>query len=486
VASDPSARIRRLPGSSQTPDRDEVRRRQRERLQTAIAKLIARHGYHAVRVLDITKAARVSRPTFYSLYRDKEELLIAAYEEVAGRTAKSIIAAYNAEGSPAERLRSALREFAELAAAEPEAMSLLVLGAFGAGTNALERRNRMLETLEMSIVASRDRVPASSAASAAPAGGPGADGLTVKLILGGIRELTAARLRRGRAGELPALAAELTAWAASYPAKPPAGLERPAPQAEPGPGAPAGLASERARRAQGRLPSGRHDLPRDFIIKSQRERIVDATAAIVAERGLAGLTIPEIARRASVSHQTFYEMYPGKHEAYLGAQKVGLHQALLVTGEAYERHREDWPSAVAEGLRALIDYLASEPAHAHLTIVETFAASPEAIEVRDSALRAFAAYLSPGYEIARSELAVPAIAAEAIAGGIWQVLHFYVANERLAELPALVPLLTYMALTPFLGASEATEAARRPRPRAAASSGDLPAAPQPRDPSPAP
>src|SRR6202021_2363943 len=115
--------------------------------------------------------------------------------------------------------------------------------------------------------------------------------------------------------------------------------------------------SDRALRAEGRLPSGRPDLPRQFIVKNQRERIVDATAAIVAEKGLANLTIPEIARRANVSHQTFYEMYPTKHDAFLGTQKVGLHQALGVTIAAYEEYEEDWPRAVAAGVRALLGYL---------------------------------------------------------------------------------------------------------------------------------
>ena len=44
-----------------------------------------------------------------------------------------------------------MRAFAELAAAEPEAVSLMVLGAFGAGPKALERRNRTLQALEQSI-----------------------------------------------------------------------------------------------------------------------------------------------------------------------------------------------------------------------------------------------------------------------------------------------------------------------------------------------
>lgn len=503
-----AGRYRRLPTGVHGLDPEEVRRDQRERLQAALVELIAERGYKAVRILDLTKLARVSRPTFYSLYADKEELFLAAYDEIAQRTAQTILAAYGAQGSPGERLRRAIRAFAELAAAEPEAMSLMVLGAFGAGPKALERRNRTLSALEQSIQANRAGADRSDAVRPdADAGGArgasatkalargaarsgnarnetkaakeaGESDLMVKVILGGIREVTAARLRRGQARELPGLADELATWAESYPAKLPAGLaiggtgaRREQPKPADGPSAADGLAaaegrartlaSARARQAEGRLPSGRHDLPRPFIVKNQRERIVDATAAIVAEKGLQSLTIPEIARRANVSHQTFYEMYPTKDDAFLGAQKVGLHQALGVAVQAYEAHGDDWSLGVATGIRALLDYLASEPAHAHLTVVDTFAASPTAIEIRDTGLHAFAAYLQPGYHHAPAKRRVPGIAPEAIAGGIWQALHDQIDDERVEDIAELAPQMVYFALTPFIGSKAAAQVARR-------------------------
>ena len=443
------ARYRPLPTGTHGLDPELVKRDQRERLQKAIIELIARKGYPAVRIVDLAKLAHVSQPTFYSLYADKEDLFLSAYDEVAGRTASTVIDAYNADVPQAERLVGAMRAFAELAATEPEATSLFVLGAFGAGARALERRRHALEELERSIYASRSRVGRDGAAAADPAD------LTVKAILGGIREVTAARLRRGRASELPGLADELAAWAACYPRRLPAGLDAPPTRNRRGAGGTAAPASERARRAEGRLPSGRSDLPRQFIVKSQRERIVDATAAIVAEKGLAALTIPEIARRANVSHQTFYDIYASKHDAFLGAQKIGMHQALGVAVEAYEAHSGDWPRAAHAAIRALIEYLASEPAHAHLSLVDTFGASPEAIEIRDSSLQAFAAYFGPGYELAAGRIEVPPIAAEATAGGIWQVLHHYIENDCIARLPGTAAQLTYFALTPFLGPEEA-------------------------------
>ena len=476
-------RYRRLPTGAHGLDPEEVRRDQRQRLRTALIELIAERGYQAVRILDLTKLARVSRPTFYSLYADKEELFLAAYDEIAKRTAQTIMAAYKTQGSPGERLRTAMRAFADLAAAEPEAVSLMVLGAFGAGPKALERRNRTLKALEQSISAARSEFARERTGGARRGSGDGGSAsarkraataantdLTVKVILGGIREVTAARLRQGRARELPGLAEELATWAACYPVRIPAGLECPPSARKDGSGAQeraeiagrAGAPSERALRAEGRLPSGRHDLPRQFIVQNQRERIVDATASIVAEKGLASLTIPEIAKRANISHHTFYEMYPTKDDAFLGAQKIGMHQALLVTARAYDAHKDDWPRGVASGLHALLAYLASEPAHSHLILVDTFAASPEATEIRDRSLHAFAAYLQPGYDHAPQDRVVPAVAPEAIAGGVWQILNHYIEAERTSELPDVAPQLIYAALTPFLGPKDAAKVARRP------------------------
>jgi AcrR family transcriptional regulator len=446
----PSDRYRPLPTGTHGLDPELVKVDQQGRLRGAMIELIARKGYPSVRIVDLAKLAHVSQPTFYSLYSDKEDLFLCAYDEIAQQTARTVMRAYDVEGSQNARLRAAMQAFAELAVAEPAAMSLLMLGAFGAGAKALERRRGTLEALEQRILTSRDRAPARGKAD-----------LTVKAILGGIREVTAERLRTGREQELPAVVEELANWAACYPRKVPTGLGAPAITRREPCGA---QTSERARRAEGRLPSGRSDLPRQFIVKSQRERIVDATAAIVAEKGLAGLTIPEIARRANVSNQTFYNIYSSKHDAFLGAQKVGMHQALQIAVEAYRAEGEDWPRAVAAGLRALIDYLASEPAHAHLNLVDTFAASPEAIEIRNVSIHAFASYLRPGLQFAEDQSAVPEIAAEAVAGGIWQVFHHYIENECVDQLPEATPQLTYMALTPFVGPKEAARVARTVKP----------------------
>lgn len=448
-------RYRRLPTGAHGLTREEVELDQRGRLRSAMIELIAERGYPAVRILDLTQLAHVSRPTFYNLYADKEELLLSAYEDIAGRTTAHVAEAYVKGSSEHESLELALLAFAELAVAEPEAMTLALLGTFGAGPTALSRRNRTTQALEQMIQTGRERSWSEHPAD-----------LTTKFLIGGIREVSATRLRQGRAPELLELAGELGGWANSYPPTLPLGLEgMPRVQRREddgdgnGNGAPSAAAA-RARRAEGRLPSGRHDLPRDEVVKSQRERIVDATAAIVAAKGFAGLTIPEIASRANVSHETFYEMYPTKHDAFLGAQKVGLHQALRVTAEAYVTREAEWHVGVAAGINALTEFVCSEPEHAHLTLVDTFGASPAAIEIRESALRAFTDYLHPGFDAAPAHVEVPEIAAEAVAGGIWQVLHHYIEHKRIHELCDAAPQLVYLTLNPFTGSELAADAAR--------------------------
>src|ERR1700757_2180858 len=82
-------RYRRLPTGAHGLAREAGGRDQRERLQRAMTELIAERGYQGVRILDLTQLAHVSRPTFYELYADKEELFLSAYADIAKRTAET-------------------------------------------------------------------------------------------------------------------------------------------------------------------------------------------------------------------------------------------------------------------------------------------------------------------------------------------------------------------------------------------------------------
>ena len=80
----------------------DVERDQRERLTLAMIELTAERGYEAVRILDLTRLARVSRPTFYELYTDKEALLLGTYDGIAERIAQAVIEAVRQRGAVAD------------------------------------------------------------------------------------------------------------------------------------------------------------------------------------------------------------------------------------------------------------------------------------------------------------------------------------------------------------------------------------------------
>ena len=54
---------------------------------------------------------------------------------------------------------------------------------------------------------------------------------------------------------------------------------------------------------------------------SQRERIVRAAARVVVARGYEKLSIPTISAEAGTSHQTFYEHFRSKRDAFLAASR---------------------------------------------------------------------------------------------------------------------------------------------------------------------
>ncbi|HEY1687430.1 MAG TPA: TetR/AcrR family transcriptional regulator [Solirubrobacteraceae bacterium] len=459
-------RYKRLPAGLHGIAAEVVARDQRERLCEAMAELVAQRGYTAVRVSDLTALAGVSRPTFYELYQDKEDCLLAAYDEIAARVTE-MLAAAEREAPPGEGLHTALEAFADIAGSHPDQVSLLVLGALGAGPDARVRREQTLRALNRRILRLQDSSPSGSQSSQRTRGSTrmrAGEQLTMTILLGGIREVIATRLRGGDGTGLSLLPAELSAWASSYPLTPPKGIEAPTSAAERRSALALGSAPSFPRTATPgeRLPSGRHDLSARFVALNQRERILDAVAEATAADGYTGLAIPAIARRAHISHQTFYEHFPSKQDAFLAAMRVGIAGALRTSSEAFSATDGSWPEAVARAVHTFLRALAVEPAYARLGMVEAMAAGPAALDLRDEAMRNFAAFLQPGYQLAEEAgLEPPAIAAEAVVGGAWQTVHLEVAAGRERELPLLAPLLIYTALTPFLGAKDAARHARR-------------------------
>jgi hypothetical protein len=106
-------------------------------------------------------------------------------------------------------------------------------------------------------------------------------------------------------------------------------------------------------------------------------------------------------------------------------------------------------------------FLADEPRHADLCIVEIFAAGPEAIERRTAVVRALARLLQRGALSVAGANQPPELTAEAVIGGISEVVYLRVVQGATADLPELLPDLAYSMMLPYLGHAAAEREAHR-------------------------
>ena len=162
-----------------------------------------------------------------------------------------------------------------------------------------------------------------------------------------------------------------------------------------------------------------------------------------------------IAARAGVSTEAFYEHFTDKQDAFLTACREATKGALKASVRAFQA-APAWPQAVKQTVTTLAQYLAQDPVFARLAFFEIFTGGPAAFELAEQMFQTFTGMFQPGHD---QHPNVPQVVSEAITGGLWNVIQHEIGHGRAAQLPELAPELTYIALTPFLGAHEAVRIA---------------------------
>jgi AcrR family transcriptional regulator len=431
---------------------------QRERLLVAMADLVGNDGYAATTVANVLAYAGVSRKAFYQHFANKQECFLATYDAITAEGRREIAHSYEDAADPAEAAQLAIAKLFERAIANPGSVRLALVESGVVGQAGIQRREALMSEYEGLL---RDML-------GLPAGPGTIPNPVLRGIVGGFNGVLYSHLRSNRMGELFELIPDLVGWATSY---------NPAPESimrllsEPvnGHELPPGLVGGRApgtlalnaAAGDGRrgLARGRRgSVSRSLVVHSQRERILDAVANLVAEDGYPALTVEGIAERAAVSLQAFYEHFTGKEDAFLVAYELGHAKSLSIVERAYAA-QPDWHLGVREGLSALFDFLASEPAFAHLALVDALAATRRTAERATDGSAAYAELLIPGAEQATGLTLPPAVAMEAIAGGLFELCLTYALHGQIQRLSELLPRATYFTLAPFVGPEQAGEIA---------------------------
>ncbi|HYI99573.1 MAG TPA: TetR/AcrR family transcriptional regulator [Thermoleophilaceae bacterium] len=173
---------------------------QRGRLLDAMADVIAEEGYLATTVHKVLIRARISRRTYYELFKDKEDCFLVAYDEIAEQVIETAKAACrDADTTPERRIEAGVRSILELTEREPNVSRMFIVEVLAAGNSARESRSRTMERLtELVAGALIDRGDDRREAM-----------LHARVLIGGVHELVYDSLIRGRVENLTETAGEI-------------------------------------------------------------------------------------------------------------------------------------------------------------------------------------------------------------------------------------------------------------------------------------
>lgn len=201
-----SAAPRRLPRGRHALAPEDVLRDQRERLLAAVPGVVAEHGYEAMSVADIVKAAAVSRNAFYKNFSDKQECFANAHDLGHERLFEVLVQPCDAGATIEERVERSLTAGLDALASEPDVARLLFVEAPSAGEEIALRYHEWLRRYGTLLRSAAPEMPP----EAQPA--PEVEGV----IVGGIASRVASDVLNGRATKLRDLTAPLVEYVLAF------------------------------------------------------------------------------------------------------------------------------------------------------------------------------------------------------------------------------------------------------------------------------
>jgi len=138
--------LARLPPGRHGLPREFVTHNQRERLIAGIAEAIAENGYSGTTIAHITRAAAVSRRTFYEHFESKDECFVAAYDTVMKELQERVTAAFEETDEWAQAIKAGIAAMLEFLASEPNLARLCMVEALVAGPAVVERYDAAIQS----------------------------------------------------------------------------------------------------------------------------------------------------------------------------------------------------------------------------------------------------------------------------------------------------------------------------------------------------
>jgi AcrR family transcriptional regulator len=137
-----------------------------ERISRAVAAVIAEKGYGAMSTDDIAARASISLSTFYAHFADKRDAVLGALEMSGAQVMALAVPAARRAGDWQQGVRALYEAICAYFIAEPAMAELATVGVYGAGPQALARRDRVIDSLVAMLAPGFEENPSAPAVSA--------------------------------------------------------------------------------------------------------------------------------------------------------------------------------------------------------------------------------------------------------------------------------------------------------------------------------
>jgi AcrR family transcriptional regulator len=118
-----------------------------ERIARAVASVIAEKGYGSMTTDDIVARAAISLSTFYANFADKRDAVLGTLEMSGAQVMALAVPAARRAGDWQEGVRALYEAICAYFIAEPAMAEMTLVGVYGAGRQALARRDRVIDSL---------------------------------------------------------------------------------------------------------------------------------------------------------------------------------------------------------------------------------------------------------------------------------------------------------------------------------------------------
>jgi AcrR family transcriptional regulator len=198
------------------------------------------------------------------------------------------------------------------------------------------------------------------------------------------------------------------------------------------------------------------------VVRSERERLLEAMVRVAAAKGYEATTVDDVIEAASVSRETFDQLFVGKAGCFLEAYDAVINVLVAHVSTAFESTvGQPWQDRICAALRALVDLLAREHDIARMAMVEVTAVGEDARIRYRGALGRFTYFLEEGRTASPQGDELPAETARFAIGGATSMIFDEVRAGRGPELRRILPDLLFAVLMPYLGPEAAEDEMRR-------------------------